>query len=132
MLGTLIVQIIARFNIVDCIDDKVNAVPELFVEDVLGVRTSKLLIILAVERTVHLSGAFTCRVRLEFANMLRVEKELTTKVAELNFVVVRDMDHTFRRAADSCHRKNLQELAPESSRADHESMDLAKLLLNLS
>lgn len=47
-------------NVVDCVNNEIEGVPELIVEDGLGVGADSGLIVLNVEGVVHLFGDGTC------------------------------------------------------------------------
>jgi len=82
-------------NVVDCVNNEIEGVPELIVEDGLGVGADSGLIVLHVEGVVHLFGDGTCDLRLGMANVVLSKEELSVEVGDLNVVVVSDGDSAF-------------------------------------
>jgi hypothetical protein len=126
------VHVEAGLDVVDCIHDEVEAVPEAVIEDVLGLLSHVELVVLHIQLRVDLRGDLTSHLRLRLTHVVLPEEELPVQVGDLNVVIVGDCDLALLGASEAHEREGLDVFAAESAGADHECTDLGQLLLNLA
>ena len=122
------VDVESRLDVVQGVDDDVQALPEVVVEGALGRRRDAVLERRGVELRVHLRHRLDRRARLRVADVVVAEEELAGEVRLLDDVVVGDGELAARPARDAHQREVLEELAAERARSDEEDVERRQLL----
>mmetsp|Transcript_21396 Transcript_21396/g.33092 ORF Transcript_21396/g.33092 Transcript_21396/m.33092 type:complete len:705 (+) Transcript_21396:1078-3192(+) len=124
-----LIDVETGMDVVDGVHHKVEALPEVVVEEIFGVLTHASHVVLDVEGAVHAVSDIASHLGLGVADVLLAEEELSVQVGHFNVVVVSHMHLAGRRAAYSHQGEGFDELAAQSSGTDHEEVDLLELLL---
>mmetsp|Transcript_6463 Transcript_6463/g.19123 ORF Transcript_6463/g.19123 Transcript_6463/m.19123 type:complete len:555 (+) Transcript_6463:1017-2681(+) len=123
------VHVDPRLDVVQGVDDGVQAHPKRVIERVLGVHSDPDLHRGHLERTVHGLGCSRGRQRLWLPDITLSKKKLPVQVRDLDAVHVSDGDLPVRAAASADHGQALQVLAAERPRADQEDLEVRNPLL---
>mmetsp|Transcript_10588 Transcript_10588/g.33492 ORF Transcript_10588/g.33492 Transcript_10588/m.33492 type:complete len:836 (-) Transcript_10588:341-2848(-) len=123
------VDVHARLDVVEGIDDAVQGVPKDVVEGVLRVAAHPHLHGLHLQGGVHRRRCLGCDPRLGMSDVGRPEQELAVQVGNLDPVHVGDRKSALLPTANTHHGKALQELAAQGSSAHDEELRIAERLL---
>lgn len=115
----LLVDILASFHVVDCVDYEVEVGPEVVVEDFLVLGPYPQLLGLQPGVIVHLPSHSAGCLALVFADVLLSEQELPVQIADFDVVVIGDCDVSLF-GGEPHQRKHFNELAAQSPGPDHE------------
>ena len=128
----LAIDVETRLDVIDGIDDEVEAFPEIIVEDILSFFSDEGLMNSHLEIGVHDLCFAACTLRLGMTNIGLTEEELTVQVGYFNVVIIGDSDGTSRATGETHEGHGLSVLAAESTGTNHESLGSTELLLNLA
>ena len=129
--NTLLVDVESSLNVVDGVDDEVETFPEVVIEKIFSLRGDEGLMGCDLEGWVHVLGLAAGSLSLRFADIWLSEEELTIEVGHLDVVIVGHSDGTIS-ASESHESHSLDVFAAESSGADHESLGVSELFLDLT
>jgi hypothetical protein len=129
---TACVNVETSLDIIDCIDHKVEALPELIVEDVFGLLCHIQLVILHIQVIVNVMCDLACHSALRITDIVFAEEELSVQVRNFNVIIISDSDLSFGRATDTHKSECLDVLASEGASTDHESIDFGQFFLDFT
>jgi len=129
---TACVNVETSLDIIDCIDHKVEALPELIVEDVFGLLCHIQLVILHIQVIVNVMCDLACHSALRITDIVFAEEELSVQVRDFNVIVVSNCNLALSRTSNSHQCECLDIFASESAGTNHEGVDLSQLLLDLT
>eukprot|EP00955_Chlamydomonas_euryale_P078866 363215-Chlamydomonas_euryale.AAC.5 len=111
------VDVEARVDVVERVDDDVQLAPETVVEHGLSVRGHSVLERVELDARVQLERCGRRARRLGLADVAVAEQELARQIALLDHVVIGHSHASGACRRDAHHRKILEELAPQRARA---------------
>jgi hypothetical protein len=126
------VNIETSLDVIDCIYNKIEALPEGIVEHVFSLLCHIQLMVLHIQVMVDVVSNLASNLTLRLSNIVFAEEELSVQVRNFNVIIISDCDSSFSRAPDTHKSECLDILASECAGTDHESIDFGQFFLNLA
>jgi hypothetical protein len=126
------VDVETSLNVINSIDNEVEVLPEVVIEDILGLLRDIGLVVSHIQIAVDFFGNVAGDMWLGVSHVVLTEQELSVKVGDLNIVVIGDSDLTLLGAANTHESEGLDIFTAESSSSNHESLHLSEFLLDFA